>query len=100
MFIVSLTYKCSLEKVDEYNCKHSDYLRKEFSESFIAVGEKEPRTGCVFLLNLKEREVLDSVIKKDPFYINNMADFEIIQFNPSMWVGEFHRFFHYPSCTP
>jgi len=93
MFIVSLTYKCSLEKVDEYNYQHTSYLREEYEESVITVGDRVPRTGCVILSNLKDREILESIIKKDPFYINNIAEYEIIQFNPTMWSGNFHNFF-------
>lgn len=90
MFIVSLTYVCSLDKVDDFLNQHVIYLKEEYNKgNFIASGRKVPRTGGVILSNLEDKEELENIIKEDPFFINNIAEYEIIKFIPSMCAEGF-----------
>lgn len=92
MFIVSLTYKCDLEKVDEFLDDHIVFLKSEYAKgNFIASGRKVPRTGGIILSKLKSKEALETIIKTDPFYKNSIAEYEIIEFVPSMIGDEFEN---------
>jgi uncharacterized protein YciI len=85
MFIVSLTYKRPLEEVDIHLDAHVAYLKQEFGKgNFIASGRKVPRTGGVILCSAKTRTELDAILAKDPFQIAGIADYDIIEFVPSM----------------
>lgn len=85
MFIISLTYKCDLDKVDKFLDEHVIFLNKEYEKgSFIVSGRKVPRNGGIILSNIDKRDELNTIIERDPFYINNIAKYEIVEFVPSM----------------
>ena len=85
MYIVSLTYKASLEAIDKELNNHIDYLKKQYAAgNFLASGRKIPRNGGVILAKAQSREELDEILKQDPFNQNNLADYEVIEFVPSM----------------
>ncbi|MCJ8351431.1 YciI family protein [Moritella sp.] len=88
MFIVSLTYKVELEKVDLYIEQHVAYLEKYYSlGKFIASGRKVPRTGGIILANVLNRDTLDAILSEDPFNMAGLAHYEVTEFIPTM-VGE------------
>lgn len=85
MFIINLTYKVELEKVDVHLSDHVTFLKEQYrAGNFIASGRKIPRTGGVILSNLKSKEVLLEILDHDPFKKNDLANYEIIEFIPSM----------------
>jgi uncharacterized protein YciI len=85
MFIVSLTYKSDLEEVDKHLDAHVDYLKQEYAEgNFIASGRKIPRTGGIILSCVKNKDELELILAKDPFYKSGIAEYDIIEFDPSM----------------
>ena len=92
MFIVNLTYKASLDVVDKYLEQHVEYLKVQYEEkNFIASGRKNPRDGGVILSKLDSKDKLQRVLEKDPFYIENLANYEIIEFFPTMTSKEFEN---------
>ncbi|WFD09121.1 YciI family protein [Tepidibacter hydrothermalis] len=89
MFIVSLTYVKDFDIVDSYLEKHVEYLKEQYEKGFfIASGRKVPRTGGVILSDIKEKEELMNILKKDPFYKNQVAEYDITEFVPSMTSKE------------
>ena len=89
MYIVSLTYKASLDANDKELNNHIDYLKKQYAAgNFMASGRKIPRNGGVILAKAQSREELDEILKQDPFNQNNLADYEVIEFVPSMTSKE------------
>ena len=89
MYIVSLTYKVSLEALDKEINNHIDCLKKQYAAgNFLASGRKIPRNGGVILAKAQSREELDEILKQDPFNQNNLADYEVIEFVPSMTSKE------------
>lgn len=90
MFIVSLTYKAKLSEVDSYIAAHITYLEKYYAQGkFIVSGRKVPRTGGVILVNAASKCELDSILSEDPFYIADVAHYEITEFVPTMAANEF-----------
>ncbi|MCT4615342.1 MAG: YciI family protein [Marinifilaceae bacterium] len=84
MFIVNLTYVSDLEKIDHYLKSHIEYLNEQYRLGhFIASGRKVPREGGIILSNLDDRNQLNKIIEKDPFKINGLAEYSIIEFIPS-----------------
>lgn len=89
MFIISLHYTVSIDKVEEHLTAHVEYLKEQYAlNNFIASGRKIPRTGGIILSNIKNREELDTIVNKDPFKQNKVADYEITEFIPSMTSKE------------
>lgn len=89
MFIISLTYKVPLDRIDEELNNHVEFLKEQYVlGNFQASGRKIPRTGGIILSQIKDRTEVESIIQKDPFYQKNLADYEITQFVPSMTSDE------------
>jgi uncharacterized protein YciI len=81
MFIVLLTYKKPIEEVDQYLVAHRAYLDQGYAKNFLlASGPKIPRNGGVLISQLRDRAQLESFLQQDPFYIHEVGDFEIIEF--------------------
>ena len=78
-----------MEAIDKELNNHIDYLKKQYAAgNFLASGRKIPRNGGVILAKAQSREVLDEILKQDPFNQNNLADYEVIEFVPSMTSKE------------
>ena len=85
MFIISLTYKVPLERIDEELNSHVEFLKEQYAlGNFQASGRKIPRTGGIILSQIKDKIELESIIHKDPFYQNDLADYDVTEFVPSM----------------
>lgn len=85
MFIAILTYKKALVEVDRFLQAHRDYLAEHYaSGEFIASGPQTPRTGGVIMMKAKNRAAVDLIIAQDPFKINGIAEYQIIEFTPTM----------------
>jgi uncharacterized protein YciI len=81
MYVVSLTYRVPQDIVDFHNDAHISWLQQAFDDGvFIAAGRKIPRTGGL-LLSQADRATLDVALARDPFYVNGVADFEVIEFH-------------------
>jgi len=92
VFIVSLTYKKSLAEVEKHIKAHIAYLEKYYAlGKFIASGRKVPRTGGVILANTASREELDKILQEDPFNCAAIADYDVIEFLPTMAAGGFEK---------
>ena len=87
MFIAILTYKKPLSEVDKFLASHRDYLAEHYAAGdFIASGPQTPRVGGVIMIKAKSRAAVDSIIAQDPFNINGIADYQIVEFTPTMFA--------------
>ncbi|MDE7386593.1 MAG: YciI family protein [Muribaculaceae bacterium] len=86
MFIAILTYKKPLEEVDRYLQAHRDYLSEHYAAGdFIASGPQNPRVGGVIMMRVNNRVDVETIISQDPFNINGIADYQIVEFTPTMF---------------
>jgi uncharacterized protein YciI len=93
MFIVILKYEKSIETVMKHLEERTVFLNKYYTANkFICSGRQEPRTGGIILCNAKDKEEVNSIIKEDPFYINEIAKYEIIEFIPTKYVDGLKEF--------
>ncbi|MEZ4994163.1 MAG: YciI family protein [Saprospiraceae bacterium] len=84
MYIINITYKVPLETVDHYLESHVAYLNEQYKQGyFLASGRKVPRTGGIIISNVSDKLELTAIIEKDPFKMNDLADYELIEFIPS-----------------
>lgn len=85
MFIAILTYKKPLGEVDRFLAAHREYLAEHYAAAdFIASGPQTPRVGGVIMMNVENRMAVDAIIAQDPFHINGIADYQIVEFTPTM----------------
>lgn len=87
-FIINLTYKKSIEYVEKYLQDHIKFLDKYYdSKNFLLSGRKNPRTGGVIICKFESIEAVNSALKEDPFYIHEIANFEVIEFEPNRGIS-------------
>ena len=90
MFIVSLHYTSPLEKVDSWLEEHVLFLKTQYENRvFIASGRKVPRTGGIILAKSMSRDELQAILEQDPFHRNGLAEYDVVEFVPSMTLPEF-----------
>jgi len=86
MVIISLTYKKPIEEVEKYIKEHISFLEKYYAQNkFVLSGRKDPRTGGIILANNVTAIVVSEIIKEDPFYKYQIADYEITEFIPTKY---------------
>lgn len=89
MFIAILTYKKPLSEVDRFLAAHREYLTEHYAAGdFIASGLQTPRVGGVIMIKANDRTAVDAIIAQDPFNINGIADYQIVEFSPTMFVNQ------------
>ena len=91
MFIANLKYKKSMKEVNKVLEAHLEYLDKYFEkEKFICTGKKSfPELGGVILFDSNNLEEAKKILYEDPFYIEEIADYEIIEFQPVKFSQNF-----------
>lgn len=93
MFVITLEYKKEISFVEKHLEAHRAFLKKYYASNIlIASGAKIPRTGGVILCNTKTREEAEAFVSEDPFYIEDIATYTIIEFTPTMYHQDFTAF--------
>jgi uncharacterized protein YciI len=93
MFIVNLTYIKPVEEVEKHLAEHIIFLNKYYDNgNFICSGRKNPRTGGVIICNAKNMKEVNEIISKDPFYENGIANYDILEFQPTKYAEDFKVF--------
>ncbi len=85
LFIVDLHYIESFAKIEPLLDAHVEFLERNYALGhFVASGPKVPRTGGVIIATAKTREILEGLLKNDPFHERGIARYTVTEFNPSM----------------
>lgn len=93
MFVIILKYKKSLEEVMKNLDAHIAFLNKYYSQNkFICSGRQDPRTGGIIICKAKDKTEVNCIISEDPFYKNEIAEYEIIEFLPTKYAKDFKPF--------
>lgn len=86
MFIAILTYKKSLEEVDRFLQAHRDFLAEHYAAGDLIVsGPQNPRIGGVIMIKSNCRTAVETLLAQDPFNINGIADYQIVEFTPTLF---------------
>lgn len=89
MIVVTLTYKKPLNEVDSFLSEHVQFLQDNYErKKFLASGRRENRVGGVILILGSSIREAKEIIKNDPFYIQEIADYDFLLFEPSKCLDE------------
>jgi uncharacterized protein YciI len=84
MFLIELTYKAPLARIDARMKEHVAFLNKHYAAGhFLVSGRKVPREGGIILAMGNTREEIQAIIEEDPFVREKLADFRIVEFRAS-----------------
>jgi uncharacterized protein YciI len=93
MFIIQLDYKKPLATVEAHTDAHRAFLQAGYDKDyFIASGPRVPRDGGFIISQLQDRALLEDFFKDDPFYIYDIADYQIFEWNPIKYHPDFKKF--------
>jgi uncharacterized protein YciI len=85
MFLVVLSYSKPLTEVDRFAAEHRAFLDRYYaSGNFLLSGRREPRTGGVILCVARSRSEVEDIVRDDPFYREKIAEYEIVEFVPTL----------------
>ena len=83
MFLIELTYKVPLARIDAHMKAHVVFLDKHYAAgTFLVSGRKIPRDGGIILAT-GTRQHIESIVQEDPFHRERLADFRIVEFRAS-----------------
>ena len=92
MFVIELTYKVDLAKIDARMTAHVNFLKKYYaSGNFLVSGRKIPRDGGIILAVGESRQQIEAIVEEDPFYGHGLADFRIIEFRTSQRADDIQK---------
>lgn len=93
MFLISLTYVKPLEAVEACLERHVEFLEKYYGlGQFIFSGRKNPRTGGVILCKAGCADDVQNIIAEDPFCQEGIAEYEVVEFEPTKYAAGFEAF--------
>jgi len=93
MFVILLKYKKPLAEMEKHLQAHRDLLQKYYDQNkLVCSGPQIPREGGGVISHATRREDGAQIIEEDPFYINGMCDYTIIEFDPVKYAKEFEGF--------
>jgi uncharacterized protein YciI len=92
MFVIELVYKAPLAAIDAHMAPHVTFLKKYYAAgNFLVSGRKVPRDGGIILAVGKTRQQIEEIIKEDPFYTHDLAEFRIIEFRASQRAKDIQK---------
>lgn len=82
-----------IQDVEKFIDAHIQFLDTWYkNKKFIFSRRKNPRNGGVILAYKLDKKELMEIIKQDPFYQNEIADYEITEFIPTKYDENFAPF--------
>jgi uncharacterized protein YciI len=82
-FIINITYKVSLTKIDEVLPEHRKFLQDGYDKGILLFsGPRNPRTGGIVAARGESLDIVKSFFENDPYKIADFADYDFVEFNP------------------
>ncbi len=95
MFIIELTYKADLAKIDEAMKAHVAFLDEHYAAGrFLVSGRKVPRDGGIIVAIGESRLELERIMARDPFVARGLADVRVIEFRASQRAHDLEARLH------
>jgi uncharacterized protein YciI len=82
-FVVEISYRVPLARIDETLAAHRAHLQTGYEAGLLlASGPQVPRCGGILLARAPSREALEDFIERDPYRVQDLADYRLIEFQP------------------
>jgi uncharacterized protein YciI len=93
MFLILITYKKPIEVIDKYLFEHRKFLDECYQTNlFIVAGPRCPRVGGIIVSQLNDETKVRETMRRDPFVIHDLIDYELIEFKPVRYHQDFSKF--------
>ena len=82
-FIANVIYTKPFSEVEKLLNNHRNFLQEWYDKGhLLCSGPKEPRVGGIIIGKFGSMEEITEWSKQDPFVINDLAKYEITEFQP------------------
>lgn len=93
MFAFHSVYLKSIDEVDQHLAAHRAFLKDLYSKGItVCSGPQIPRTGGFILLNAPSKAEAVEIMKNDPYVINGLAEYSVIEFEVKSFAVGFEKF--------
>jgi uncharacterized protein YciI len=93
MFAFHSVYLKPVAEVDQYLEAHRAFLKNLYAKGItICSGPQIPRTGGFILLDAASRTEALDIMKNDPYVINGVAEYAVIEFEVKSFAEGFREF--------
>lgn len=83
MFVLLVEYTRPMEDVDRHLVAHRAHLAAAYDAgNLLCSGRRNPLTGGV-ILAVGARAEIDRIVAEDPFVIEGVAAYTVVEFNPN-----------------
>lgn len=87
LFVCKVNYIKSFEQVEKFLTEHRQYLKSGYDSSNLLVsGPRNPKDGGLIICRFDNMKSVIEFAKNDPFCINGVAVYEIIEFEPVLYA--------------
>lgn len=94
MFIVNIEYNKDLSIVKKFATKHQKFLDECYDQGYFILSVPiYPEVDEIILANVEKLDELKDILREDPFYINDIAEYEMTEFTPTKWHKNLNSFF-------
>lgn len=89
MFLIQLRFSKNKANASQFMDGHNAWLKKGFSSGiFLLAGSIQPNLGGAIIASNATLEQIQEVVQQDPFVVENVVSFEIIEISPSKAVPQ------------
>ncbi|NML36104.1 GTP cyclohydrolase [Chitinophaga sp. G-6-1-13] len=87
MFLILLQYIRPVAAVEHFMEAHTAFLQKYYDNGkFILSGRRKPKSGSLILCQASSRKEVEQIMSEDPLERNQLAMYEIIEFEPTAYA--------------
>ena len=85
MYVLLVTYRVPLERIDELRPAHVAYLQEHYANgTFLVSGRQRPPAGGLIVAGDVDRTGLERIVATDPYVTEGAAEYTIVEFGPTM----------------
>ena len=93
MIALHSVYLKPIEEVDKYLPAHRTFLKTLYEQGItICSGPQIPRTGGFILMNAAGKTEALEIMKNDPYVIQGLAEYTMIEFELKSFAAGFEKF--------
>ena len=79
--------------MERYLAEHRAFLDRYFAQGkLLCTGPQNPRTGGVIVSKAANRAEAEAFTREDPFFRHEIADYTIVEFEPTKYLPGFEKF--------
>ena len=93
LFCIIVTYIKPIEEIEKVLQAHRGYLQAGYDAGFLlASGPLNPRVGGLIIGHFHNRQEAEIFTQSDPYFLQNLATYEIIEFSPVLHAEALNSF--------